>query len=177
MPSPVAHCIVGTLSYIAFKKDLKINPIHLAGYLFAANLPDIDFLWVTENGVVFSNQYHHGWTHSLTFSIAIFLSIYFLFRFAGKHVRFSLLIALISHGILDLLSYDDVGVNGYGIQLLWPFSSQFVLFPFPLFFGPDTSNLFKVSSWSGVINDFALLIPLGVVWLLRSGFRKEQKNI
>lgn len=118
---------------VAFRKNRGIWFLLFCMCLVMA--PDIDFLIGIE---------HHTITHSISF--CILLSMFLSILFKGQFFYFSFLI--LSHLVLDMLCLD---INHNGIQLFWPFSTNFYQFPwhyfpsFPVFYAEWLELAFMVT--------------------------------
>ena len=176
MPSPIAHSIVGSTFYFASKDSSKWKNITLLAYIIAASLPDIDFFPVASGTLQFSNLYHRGFTHSIFFAVFIFVITALFMRIrCKKKTSLFLLFVLISHGILDFLSFDyPESINGHGVQLFWPLSSEYYISLVTLFRGPGTQDLLNPISWQSAMFDFILFIPLVAVIIYQKYFRNAQ---
>lgn len=86
----------------------------LAGAL-VANAADLDFLLVP---VLQSKAWHRGFTHSIVFSVLIYLLFLIILRRGPLRNAIAYCLAFTSHGILDYLTSK----NGGGVALFWPFS-------------------------------------------------------
>lgn len=120
---------------LAANQNIEINTSALIIYSIGANvLPDIDvFLKLKSNATYLNN--HRGFTHSIFFAIIwiLGLSLFAYYR-SPINYRFYVsvaIIGIISHIITDLL-------NGYGVQLYWPFSKKWkalgITYTFDIFF-------------------------------------------
>jgi inner membrane protein len=81
-------------------------------------LPDADSFWDAPYG---STLGHRGFTHSLLFALLVSLAAAMLVRPRLSYVPLVVFFFIIigSHGVLD--AFTD---GGFGIPLLWPFSSH-----------------------------------------------------
>jgi membrane-bound metal-dependent hydrolase YbcI (DUF457 family) len=146
MPLPIGHSLAGYLTYLGVEKDVTLHRWKIILlYLFCANLPDLDILPGFLMGL--PNRYHHGISHSLGFAILAGMVVILYKRWRGDgHLLRSLSIAsglYFTHVLLDCLIVDTS--FPYGVQLLWPLSSQYVISPvliFPTVYKADTSGAF-----------------------------------
>ncbi len=166
MPFPVAHGLVGTIVGILTKrrfagfKDLRFVLI-CAGL---AILPDIDFVF---NWVFHLHGWHRGFTHSIAFGVAagVLASLFV----ATPHLldRIALVLAAVSHGLLDALTVTD---KGTGITLLWPFSDyrfQFGLADyFPFLLNPRFDPFSDILIYALKVSFFEILILSPILVLL-----------
>lgn len=101
--------------------------------VFAANAPDLDFV----PGILLGepDRFHHGPAHSLGGAVVFSALVWVLAR--KVRPRQALPIALLmgigfmSHLFLDMCSLDTRAPNG--VPLFWPFSSAYIMLPFPVF--------------------------------------------
>ncbi|HDQ41861.1 MAG TPA: metal-dependent hydrolase [Desulfonatronum sp.] len=151
MPMPLAHCAAGAAAFVAFSpgaflKQGKARWILLAACLFLANLPDLDFLPGLLMGA--PNRYHQGFSHSLFFMFCFATLAFFLLNryrarqaaeFPARRLLFCLLVAGLSHPILDFFSLDTSAPQG--VPLFWPFSPEHYSSPWPLFLNVQRADL------------------------------------
>lgn len=116
---PVAHGLLGAslVAAVLPREGARRYYLPLAAGAFLANAADLDF------GLVFalhSRGWHRGFTHSLTFALAVGLVLFVSLgrRRAAKAVAYGL--AYASHGLLDFATTKFGG----GVQLLWPFTAE-----------------------------------------------------
>ncbi len=149
MPLPVGHSLAGYLIYLGAEGEVSLRRWKIVLlYLFCANLPDLDFLPGLLVGL--PNRYHHGVSHSLGLAILAGLAVVFyrLWLGKGKLLRsFSITFGLyFGHVLLDCLIADTS--PPYGVQLLWPLSSRYIISPiliFPTVYKANTSGAFLAS--------------------------------
>lgn len=161
----------------------SLNP----GWMFlwigvTANLPDGDLLFGFFSGN--PNLYHHQWTHSLFFALAMGAAAGGIFHVLrpGLGLRMGLLTgaAIVSHVILDYFTYDSS--PPYGLQMFWPFSAEYFISPVTVF--PDVhkagdsgrflSSLFCQHNARTVAVEILFLGPVFVTaWFIR---RVRQKR-
>jgi membrane-bound metal-dependent hydrolase YbcI (DUF457 family) len=130
LSTPVGHSLLGGA---VLKGGLGSHspglPLVVLGVLIYSNLPDIDLLFGAVRGN--PNLMHHQWTHSLFFCLVIGMGsglIYGAVRQEnGIKTGILLSLVLLSHLLLDMLTRDSS--SPYGIQLLWPASSRYYIFP------------------------------------------------
>jgi membrane-bound metal-dependent hydrolase YbcI (DUF457 family) len=99
------------LAYLLGKvsaKSLKVNP-NIPVLLVLSLLPDVDIIFANLTGL----ELHRGFTHSLVFSIAVFIPF---FVFYGKQAV-PYFLALVSHAFIG-----DFLIGGQ-LQLFWPFTT------------------------------------------------------
>lgn len=106
---------LGHFSIALATRDSSRNIFRLLFCCFLTILPDFDFLLGFE---------HRTFTHSIVFSFIVGLIIS-----RKKWLYYSFLI--LSHSLLDMLCYDH---PRNGVQLFWPFSSNYYQFPFHPFY-------------------------------------------
>jgi membrane-bound metal-dependent hydrolase YbcI (DUF457 family) len=118
MPLPFAHGLVGAGLVAALHprpSRRHFAPL-LAGALLA-NCADLDFALVA---LTHDRSYHRGFTHSLTFALALCVASLTIFGRARAREALAYGLAYASHSLLD---YSTTKFGG-GVQLLWPFSSE-----------------------------------------------------
>ena len=130
MSSPVGHFLAGGAFSAAAQRvsrSRRMGEIFLV-FLFA-NLPDIDYLFGLTAGR--PNKYHHQWTHSLFFAVLTGILVVLFLRISRR--RWDLKPGFIyggvtlTHVLVDMVSADSS--VPYGVQLLWPFSSEYYISP------------------------------------------------
>jgi membrane-bound metal-dependent hydrolase YbcI (DUF457 family) len=150
LPLPIAHSAAGFASYLAFARCAgsglaSRKTALLAGLaLFAANLPDLDFVPGILTGQ--PGYFHHGASHSLFATllgaVALWLVTSKYLHEVPRAVLFSLVLtATTSHLLLDFLTVDHS--SPYGIPVFWPFSNEHYISATPLFLNAnrvDSSN-------------------------------------
>ena len=123
MPTPISHAAVGFAIGTWTAPVAPSTRVCLAATACAA-LPDIDVLW--SSGLPVSSPFsHRALTHSLLFALIAASVVAFVFfsddgwRPTRARIAGVLLLALLSHGCLDMLS-----TYSHGIGLLVPFSAH-----------------------------------------------------
>jgi membrane-bound metal-dependent hydrolase YbcI (DUF457 family) len=120
MPFPIAHGIIGASLFAATQKkvsrDKDIRLMLLAAGL--AMLPDLDFLftWLFD-----LHGWHRSFTHSIAFAVVLGLVASHLAAAKSFRVATGLVLAPLSHGLLDALVSSG---KGTGVELLWPISEH-----------------------------------------------------
>jgi inner membrane protein len=133
MPSPIGHAIAGYAVVSGSKETLSRRVwISVAGAMFLANLPDVDFI----PGLLLGDpgEYHRQAFHSLFAAVLVGASIASVYRMRGRGFVGSFLLTaglFSSHLLLDLFTHDTTG--DAGLQLFWPFTERFFSIPLPLF--------------------------------------------
>ncbi len=133
MTSPVGHSLGAYIAnggrYPAISPGQGLEPkaviASLAWLVFAANAPDLDFVWGAWMGDM--NTYHHGPSHSIT-AIFIFAALLWLVLPLLKQSRRLALTGALAYGshlLLDMFTADRT--PPFGMQLLWPFDTQYWL--------------------------------------------------
>ncbi len=122
MPLPVAHGLLGA-SIIA-----AVHPHPTKRYFmpllmgaFLANAADLDFFLII---VLHSRAWHRGFSHSIM--LALVVCLIFVLSLGRRYTREAVAygLAFASHGILDYVTTKEGG----GVELLWPFSSERLVF-------------------------------------------------
>lgn len=131
MTSPVGHMLGG---YIAAGRYCKRASIlsSLMVLIFAANAPDLDFLYGAIRGDF--NGLHHGASHSIG-AVIMFVALVYAFckalnKQAGQLSAIAGL-AYSSHLALDLVTVDTTAPHG--MKLFWPINEHYILAPQTLF--------------------------------------------
>ncbi|MCP4117307.1 MAG: hypothetical protein GY737_18315 [Desulfobacteraceae bacterium] len=191
MPLPVAHSAVGAAVYFSvpaiYRNEMSgIRRWLLFGCLvFLANAPDLDFL----PGLLINqpNRFHHGASHSLACMAVLSLGGWFmchscLGELPGRILMPALLVASVSHIILDFFSFD--GSVPYGVPLLWPFSAEYYVCSFPFFrevmrSGNSNALFFQTlinenNLWEITIEFVFFVFLLSMVRLKREPFKSGQ---
>jgi len=174
MPSPLAHTLAGSILYLGTTelKDFKTQELVL--YIVAANILDLDFFTIESGTIVWSPLFHHGPGHSIFTGVSLFFMTKVML---GKRVkiRIGLLIAILSHILLDYFTFDQVhSINGYGVMLFWPFSYAFYISPVIIFYGPDTINLLNPDNFKVIVYDLYLLLPLIFIFSARWNLKRKR---
>jgi inner membrane protein len=88
---------------------------------FLANAADLDFFLVF---ALHSRGWHRGFSHSIMFALVVGLIV--TLSSGKRHIREAAAygLAFASHGVLDYLTTKEGG----GVQLLWPFTSDRLVF-------------------------------------------------
>lgn len=108
---------------VASTHNIEINTSALIIFSIAANvLPDIDVVLKLKSNATYINN-HRGVTHSVVFAIlwVILLSGIALLKSPENYMYYVIVAAfgICAHIFTDLL-------NGYGVQLLWPFRKKWI---------------------------------------------------
>ncbi len=195
MPSPVGHTLMGLSGYLF--KTHEVSSSHkrlfLMGSIVLGNLADADII----PGIIAGHTglYHHRMTHSVFMILLVGWAIAFVAgRFSLNRLSWGVWGGIVygSHIFLDMLVNDPS--PPLGVQLLWPLSKSFFIFPFRPFPRFDYCNAH--STFLGLVKTFfiphnlitmtweALIIsPLVIIiwWIQRKrAFRESepgQRNI
>lgn len=139
MPSPIAHSAMGYVIYKISQKSgkskqqKKVQPfsVVLLATVLLSLLPDLDSIV----GIVSDDfaRFHNNGTHSLISGLVVAL-IAGLIGWSRATTNFKrwFLIVLISYEMHVIM---DFFTPGRGVMLLWPFSSDRFISPFPVFYG------------------------------------------
>ncbi len=119
MPLPLAHALIGG-SLTAAAWPVKTPSGFRCGLVVGAVLgvcPDFDYLlnWLR----VFGPGWHHGFTHSVLFALAIGTGASWVFGIRGWRGALACIGAVVSHLLLDYLLTDS-----RGLALWWPATDQ-----------------------------------------------------
>jgi len=147
MTSPVGHSLGAYVAnrgrYASSCEELRphrsAHVVALVFLIFAANAPDLDFIWGAWNGNM--NVYHHGPSHSI---VAIFIFATLLWGITSLFPLYRYLVgmgglAYASHIALDMVTADQAAP--FGMQLLWPFSDEYMLAPRTFFLNIEHGSL------------------------------------
>jgi membrane-bound metal-dependent hydrolase YbcI (DUF457 family) len=162
MPLPVAHGLVGASLVAALHpKPTNRYSLPLLAGAFLANAADFDFLLVFG---LHSKAWHRGFTHSITF--AFIVCLIFALSLGRRRIRKAIAygLAFASHGLLDYVTTKEGG----GVELLWPFSSERLVFGW-VGLSELPSRLPAAEIIKFLIVEFMLFTPL---LLLTAGLRK-----
>lgn len=169
MPSPIAHAVTGyalarLIPFNQKRKDWNKQEFFQLSYsIFIAIAPDLDFIPQILTGV----RYHHGLSHSLTFTFGFSITVWVIAHFLAKPISKRLfLLTLMGYGSHLLLDFFTDG--GSGIQLLWPFTEEYMRSSVAIF--PSTHHSKPLLDPGHVIFvvfelSYALIL-LGSVWFL-----------
>jgi membrane-bound metal-dependent hydrolase YbcI (DUF457 family) len=160
VPTPVAHSLAGACIALLATPRLPAAgaPPFVAAILFAANLPDIDYLAVV-HGREAMERFHQGPLHSIGFVAAAAVPLALLLRRPLGLSRAWLLLAGagLTHLLLDLLVVDRK--PPIGLPLLWPWTPGLFHATVPVFPGIDRVNVFSVKNLRELCVELALGIP------------------
>ena len=183
MPTPIGHTIAGLAFYFVKRWTfIRRNYLLILASVFAANAPDIDFLF----GYVIGNpnKYHHQFTHSITFALlfGFFMAGLFGLQNGKKIVKrgffFSALIFL--HLGLDFVTLDTSAP--FGEMLFWPFSVRYYYSPVVIFSdvhrastsGEFFASLFSMHNLRTIFIETAILTPILIlIMILRKRENKQ----
>jgi membrane-bound metal-dependent hydrolase YbcI (DUF457 family) len=160
VPTPVAHSLAGACVALLVSRRLpaaRTLPV-VAAILFAANLPDIDYLAVVRGREVME-RFHQGPLHSIGFVAVAAVPLALLLRRPLGLSRAWLLLAGagLTHLLLDLLVVDRK--PPIGLPLLWPFSTGLFHATAEVFPGIDRVNIFSVKNLHELCVELAWGIP------------------
>lgn len=144
----------------------------LATALVLAHLPDVDLVPITVYGFSAVKMFHQAYTHNMAFCLissliaSLLASVIRKKPFMHYFPFFSLLV--FSHILLDAMGHDTN--PPIGVQLLWPLSSSYFLFPVHLFIGVAKSTareLFSLWNLMAVLVELIVFLPIvGVIRVL-----------
>lgn len=124
MSTVFTHAIVPLSIGLGLGRNTIPYRLLLLGCIFSI-LPDIDVIGF-EFGVSYRSPWgHRGFTHSIVFAVvcALLASYSLRFRQTKTKVFLFLALAMISHAVLDALTY-----GGLGVSAAWPFSEARLFF-------------------------------------------------
>jgi inner membrane protein len=126
VPTILSHPAVPLALGLGLGSRVIPRPLLVAGVI-ASVVPDFDVV-AFRFGIAYSHAAgHRGFTHSIAFALALgFLALLFADRFkASRPAAFAfILVAALSHSLLDMLTN-----GGLGVALLWPVSEGRFFFP------------------------------------------------
>lgn len=112
------------ISGVATKLGVNVNPSSIVAVSVAANvIPDIDVLYKLKSNVSYINN-HRGRSHSLIVAL-MWIAILTLIGTLAIHHNPPWLYLLTATIGVTLHLFTDL-LNGYGVQLLWPFHKQWI---------------------------------------------------
>lgn len=180
MPTPIGHTLAGLTIGEAIG-DVPSGGrrwLWLAALAVAANLPDADYI----PGFVIGrpNAFHHYALHSIGAALLFgFIIGGLLWRIRGKFIRYFICFSSVymSHMILDFFAADSSWP--YGMQILWPVSSEFFVSPLAVFLDVQkgqVSNGFVTSLlvWHNI---YAVVWEIGVLvpfWILVRSYGRRR---
>ena len=148
MPSPFAHGVAGLGVHILMSRDRQeiADPWRVGVTVGAALLPDLDLAFKYVDGV----NHHGAEFHGIGFAILAALAGGLAFRLLGwsRPLAGGLAtgLAYATHPLLDYLNVDTH--PPIGILALWPFSSSYYKFPWPIFM-----DIGRTLSWTGLVHN------------------------
>ncbi|MFQ5648747.1 MAG: metal-dependent hydrolase [bacterium] len=170
MPLPVAHSMMGYVLHDTLPQERKLTTWKsLLLFVLLANLPDIDFL----PGLILGkpNLFHR---HYLSHSLGISVMVGFVFAMFTCHNKREKLFThfliftsvYFSHVFLDAFSFDTA--QPVGVPMLWPFSQEYIVSPFPIFIAVKKSNnsatffqnLFIMHNLGAALWEFLVFVPV-----------------
>ena len=170
MPLPIAHGLLGASAVAALHpRATKRFYIPLFIGAFLANAADFDFLFVF---IFRSKDWHRGFSHSIAFALVVFLI--FVLCLGKRKIREAAAYALAfaSHCILDFMTT----VNGGGVELLSPFSSERFAFGWRgLSETPSKLSAAEIAQTLGV--EFLLFAPLLFFILFLRNYFSAEKSV
>lgn len=165
MPTPVAHTLAGAcVATLAARRLTAARALPVvAATLFAANLPDVDFLTLASGREDLGLLLHQGVFHSVGFVAAATLPLAWLLRRRVGLARAWLLLAAagLTHLLLDLAVVDRKPPVGF--PFLWPLTPERFHSPITLFPGIDRADVFSLGNLHELLAELAwsfLALPL-----------------
>jgi hypothetical protein len=171
MPSPFAHGVAGLIVHLVVvrsRAELR-DRWRIGVAVGAALLPDVDLAFRYVDGVNHHGAAFHGIGFALLGGVAGSL-VFRLLRWPRPLASgLALGAAYASHPLLDYLNVDTH--PPIGVMALWPFTSAYFKFPWPIFL-----DIGRTLTWTTVAHnavagawEAALLLPLlWLVWSHRS---------
>jgi membrane-bound metal-dependent hydrolase YbcI (DUF457 family) len=160
MPTPIAHTIAGScLVALASRRLPAASALPVAAaILFAANLPDLDYL-AALGGREAMERLHQGAVHSIGFVGAATLPFAWALRRRLGLRRAWLLLAGagLTHLLLDLMVVDRKPPVGF--PFFWPFSAERFHSPVTVFPGIDRVDILGARNLNELLVELACGIP------------------
>lgn len=160
MPTPVAHTIAGAcLAVLVSRRRHAATALPVvAAILFAANLPDLDYLAIL-GGREAMERLHQQAAHSVGFVAAAALPLAWALRRRLGLGRAWLLLAGagLTHLLLDLTAFDRKPPVGF--PFFWPFTSRLFHAPVTLFPGIDRVELVSARNLQELLVELAWGLP------------------
>ena len=171
MPTPVAHTLAGACVAALASRRLpaaRALPV-TAALIFAANLPDLDYLAVVR-GREAMERFHQSAFHSIGFVATATLPLALLLRRRFGIPRAWLLLAAagLTHLVLDLLVVALKPPVGF--PFFWPLSAERFHASITLFPGIDRTSILSLKNLHELLAELAWSIPslpLLLRWLPR----------
>jgi len=171
MPSPFAHGVAGLAVHVLASRDREElrDRWRIGVTVGAALLADLDLAFRFVDG----RNHHGGELHGIGFAVLTAIAGGLAFRLLGWKRPFACGlaagVAYATHPLLDYLNVDTP--PPIGILALWPFSSAYWKFPWPIFM-----DIGRTLTWTTVVHDAVagaweatVLLPLlWVAWRWRS---------
>lgn len=175
MPTPIGHSIAGlAISCGAGLKLTAKNYDIIIASFFAANAPDLDFLFGYLSGN--PNKYHHQFTHSIFFALLMGLGLALLLIRKESHrfVKLAIYFFVLNfvHLGLDFVTLDTSAP--FGEMLLWPVSNSYYISPYVIFSdvqrastsGDFFISLFSKHNFITILIELGLTIPILVIGII-----------
>ncbi|MFH1562815.1 MAG: metal-dependent hydrolase [Nitrospirota bacterium] len=172
MSTPIGHCIGGVGIYLLSKKKNTPDWLLILYSIIVSNLPDIDFICITNSGIKFSGIYHHQITHSITF--IVILSLVALIA-GGRRLGIITFWCLTIHNLIDYFTFD--GIPPKGIMFLAPFSKEYFISPIALWYGNKHQTLWETISIPSLISMGYDLITMGLIVLIVVILKKVEVKV
>lgn len=157
MPSPVGHTLLAFTVAGGKAQSGLSQPWWWLLIIIAGVAPDFDFL----PGIIIGdpNRFHHGPSHSIAAAILFAATLWLLLKPVGTREAIILFSVYLSHLIADMLAADHGAP--YGIPLLWPIHSEYLISPVAIF--SNFSHGGKEAGLASVLRDIFSLPNLGAV--------------
>jgi membrane-bound metal-dependent hydrolase YbcI (DUF457 family) len=172
VPSPLAHALAGLIVHVATAPRDEIASRRRAAVTVGAALaPDLDFAWKLLDGM----NHHQAQGHSLGVGLGLAAVITAAAAVFGVRRPLALGLAALlgwsSHLFLDLMNVDTH--PPIGLMVLWPVSSGYFKWPWPLFL-----DIGRTLNWRTVRHDtVAVAWELGILCpVLIAAFRVRARR-
>jgi membrane-bound metal-dependent hydrolase YbcI (DUF457 family) len=160
---------MATAAVVARATDVAGSPLLWFGAFIASGVPDLDMTLAFFG--LRGPRFHRNISHALPVLAAAVIGWWFLVtRLAGwgaPAVWWAWSGALLSHPVVDLLTTGPVGAaRGYGIRLLWPFSTKRWFLARPILETPDFTACRSVGDvWRGIRPELVRIAPVALIVL------------
>jgi inner membrane protein len=171
MPTIFSHVAVPIATSLGLGRIVSRRLLFFAA--FCAVLPDFDTIGF-KLGISYASQWgHRGFTHSITFAVAVaLLAMCFSRPLKSRAWVVFLLtfVAVVSHPLLDMLTS-----GGLGVALYWPYSNERVFFDVrPIAVSPiGIVNFFTERGWRVIKSELLWVwLPSVILMFTLRGMRR-----
>ena len=166
MPSPFAHGVAGLVVHIVASRDRQEfrDPWRIGVTVGAALLPDVDLAFRFVDG----ENHHSAELHGIGFALLAAVAGGLVFRLLGWGRPFAAgLAAGLAYATHPLLDYLNVDTHPpIGIMALWPFSTGYYKFPWPIFLDIGRTLTWTTVAHDAVAGAWEALVLLPLLWFV-----------